>query len=178
MSMKIGVPKEVHEGECRVALTPETAEQIQKLGFSVALETGAGEKAHFTDEAYREAGVEIYEDVKALWTECDIVMKVRAPECHPALGIDESELLREGGNLISFIWPAQNAELMDRLKARKATIMAMDSVPRISRARSLMPLAPWPISVVTVRLSKQPTSLVASSPARSPLLAKCHPLNS
>ncbi|MES9855418.1 MAG: Re/Si-specific NAD(P)(+) transhydrogenase subunit alpha [Sedimenticola sp.] len=135
--MKIGVPKEVHEGECRVALTPETAEQIQKLGFSVALETGAGEKAHFTDEAYREAGVEIYEDVKALWTECDIVMKVRAPECHPALGIDESELLREGGNLISFIWPAQNAELMDRLKARKATIMAMDSVPRISRAQKL-----------------------------------------
>ncbi|MES9905134.1 MAG: Re/Si-specific NAD(P)(+) transhydrogenase subunit alpha [Sedimenticola sp.] len=135
--MKIGVPKEVHEGECRVAMTPETAEQIQKLGFSVALETGAGEKAHFTDEAYREAGVEIVEDVKALWADSDIVMKVRAPECHPALGIDESELLREGGNLISFIWPAQNKELLERLKARKATIMAMDSVPRISRAQKL-----------------------------------------
>ncbi|MEJ1364450.1 MAG: Re/Si-specific NAD(P)(+) transhydrogenase subunit alpha [Candidatus Sedimenticola sp. (ex Thyasira tokunagai)] len=135
--MKIGVPKEVHDGECRVAMTPETAEQIQKLGFSVALESGAGEKAHFTDEAYREAGVEIVEDVKALWADSDIVMKVRAPECHPALGIDESELLREGGNLISFIWPAQNEELLERLKARKATIMAMDSVPRISRAQKL-----------------------------------------
>ncbi|MEJ1471478.1 MAG: Re/Si-specific NAD(P)(+) transhydrogenase subunit alpha [Candidatus Sedimenticola sp. (ex Thyasira tokunagai)] len=135
--MKIGVPKEVHDGERRVAMTPETAEQIQKLGFSVALESGAGEKAHFTDEAYREAGVEIVEDVKALWADSDIVMKVRAPECHPALGIDESELLREGGNLISFIWPAQNEELLERLKARKATIMAMDSVPRISRAQKL-----------------------------------------
>ncbi len=137
MSMKIGVPKEVHEGECRVAMTPDTAEQIQKLGFSVALETGAGEKAHFSDEAYREAGVEIVDDIKALWAESDIIMKVRAPECHPALGIEETELLREGGNLISFIWPAQNEELMEKLKARKATVMAMDSVPRISRAQKL-----------------------------------------
>ncbi|MCP3661631.1 MAG: Re/Si-specific NAD(P)(+) transhydrogenase subunit alpha [Gammaproteobacteria bacterium] len=135
--MKIGVPKEVHEGECRVAMTPDTAEQIQKLGFSVALETGAGEKAHFSDEAYREAGVEIVDDIKALWAESDIIMKVRAPECHPALGIEETELLREGGNLISFIWPAQNEELMEKLKARKATVMAMDSVPRISRAQKL-----------------------------------------
>lgn len=137
MSMKIGVPREVHDGECRVAMTPETAEQIQKLGFSVALETRAGEKAHFSDDAYREAGVEIVDDVKALWANSDIVMKVRAPECHPALGVEETELLREGGNLISFIWPAQNEGLMEKLKARKATVMAMDSVPRISRAQKL-----------------------------------------
>ena len=136
MAMKIGVPKEVHDAETRVAVTPETAERLQKLGFSVAIEAGAGEKAHFSDDAYREAGVEIIEDVKALWSGSDIVMKVREPEPHPGLGVDETELLREGGTLISFIWPAQNPELMERLAARKATVMAMDSVPRISRAQN------------------------------------------
>lgn len=137
MSMKIGVPKEVHAEECRVAVTPETAQQLQKLGFTVAIESGAGEKAHFSDESYREACVDIVDDVKALWAESDIIMKVRAPECHPVLGVDETELLREGGTLISFIWPAQNEELMQKLKARNATVLAMDSVPRISRAQKL-----------------------------------------
>ncbi len=137
MSMKIGVPKEVHAEECRVAVTPDTAGHLQKLGFTIAIEAGAGEKAHFSDEAYQEAGVEVVEDTKALWRESDIVMKVRAPEPHPILGVDECELLREGGTLISFIWPAQNEDLLERLKARKATIMAMDSVPRISRAQKL-----------------------------------------
>ncbi len=137
MAMKIGIPKEVHEGERRVALTPETAEQIHKLGFSVAIEAGAGAGADFSDDAYREAGVEVVEDTKALWAQSDIVMKVRAPEPHPRLGVHEAELLREGGTLISFIWPAQNPELMERLKARNATVMAMDSVPRISRAQKL-----------------------------------------
>jgi len=133
--MKIGVPGEVHSDECRVALTPDTATQLQKLGYTIAIEAGAGEKAHFSDEAYRQAGVEVIDDVKQLWAESDLVMKVRAPECHPGLGLHEAELLREGGNLISFIWPAQNPDLMDRLKARNATVMAMDSVPRISRAQ-------------------------------------------
>ena len=137
MAMKIGIPKEVHEGERRVAATPETAERIQKLGFSVAIEAGAGAGANFSDDAYREAGVEVVEDTKALWAQSDIVLKVRAPEPHPALGVHESELLREGATLISFIWPAQNEDLMNKLKARKATVLAMDSVPRISRAQKL-----------------------------------------
>jgi len=137
MAMKIGIPKEVHEGEKRVALTPETAEKIQKLGFSVAIEAGAGAGADFTDDAYREAGVEVMEDVKALWANSDIVMKVRAPEPHPNLGVHEAELVREGGTLMSFIWPAQNPELMERLKERNATVLAMDSIPRISRAQKL-----------------------------------------
>lgn len=135
MSMKIGIPKEVHVGECRVAATPETAEQLHKLGYTLAIEAGAGDKAHFSDDAYREAGVEIYDDVKALWADCDIIMKVRAPELHPALGMHEADLLHKGGHLISFIWPAQNPELMEQLKERKATVLAMDSVPRISRAQ-------------------------------------------
>ncbi|MGJ0485937.1 MAG: Re/Si-specific NAD(P)(+) transhydrogenase subunit alpha [Methylomicrobium sp.] len=135
--MKIGVPKEIHQGEKRVALTPETAEQIMKLGFSVCIEKGAGQGADISDEAYKEAGVEIVKDAKTLWKKSDIVMKVRAPERHPELAIDEVELLREGGHLISFIWPAQNEALMQKLAAKKTTILAMDSVPRMSRAQKL-----------------------------------------
>jgi len=137
MSMKIGAPREVHPNECRVAITPDTAQQLQKLGFSVAIEAGAGEKAHFADDAYREAGVDVVEDVKALWADSDIMLKVQAPEAHPNECMDETELLREGGTLLSFIWPAQNPELMDKLAARKATVLAMDSVPRISRAQKM-----------------------------------------
>ncbi|WP_045223801.1 Re/Si-specific NAD(P)(+) transhydrogenase subunit alpha [Methyloterricola oryzae] len=135
--MRIGVPKEIHAGEKRVATTPEVAEKLQKLGFSVAVETGAGDAANFSDETYREAGVEIISDASSLWASSDIVLKVRAPEARPDLGINEVELLREGGNLISFIWPGQNPDLLDQLAARKATVLAMDMVPRISRAQKL-----------------------------------------
>jgi len=137
MSMKIGAPREVHPGENRVAVTPDTAEQLHKLGFSVAIEAGAGEKAHFSDDAYRAAGVEIIENVKDLWAQSDILLKLNPPETHPHEALDEIELLRKGGTLISFIWPAQNPELMEQLAARKATVLAMDSVPRISRAQKL-----------------------------------------
>lgn len=135
--MKIGIPKEIHAGEKRVATTPEVAEKLQKLGYSVAIEKDAGKLANFTDDAYREAGVEIVEDARTLWSTSDIVAKVRPPETHPELAIDEIELLKDGGNLISFIWPAQNEELMSRLAAKNATVLAMDSVPRISRAQKL-----------------------------------------
>jgi len=137
MSMQIGAPREVHPGENRVAVTPDTAEQLHKLGFSVAIEAGAGEQAHFSDDAYRAAGVEVVEDVKALWAQSDILLKVNAPETHPSEQIEETALLREGGTLISFIWPAQHPELMEKLAARKATVLAMDSVPRISRAQKM-----------------------------------------
>jgi NAD(P) transhydrogenase subunit alpha len=137
MPLKIGIPKEVHSGEKRVAATPETSEWLRKLGFTVAVESSAGENANFSDDAYRESGVEVVEDVRKLWAESDIILKVRAPEANTSLGVHETELLREGGTLISFIWPAQNPELMDRLAARKATVLAMDSVPRISRAQKL-----------------------------------------
>ncbi|WP_432740329.1 Re/Si-specific NAD(P)(+) transhydrogenase subunit alpha [Methylobacter sp. G7] len=135
--MKIGIPKEIHSGEKRVATTPEAAEQIIKLGFSVLLEKGAGLAANISDEAYQEVGVEIVDNAKALWKKADIVMKVRAPERHPELALDEIDLLSEGGRLISFIWPAQNEELMQQLAAKNATVLAMDSVPRMSRAQKL-----------------------------------------
>ena len=135
--MKIGVPKEVHAGEQRVALTPETAGRIHKLGFEICVEAAAGAAAQFSDESYREAGVEVVADTKALWAGSDIVMKVLEPEMHPDLGVDEAELVRDGGTLISFIWPAQNSDMLEKLKARNATVIAMDSVPRISRAQKL-----------------------------------------
>ena len=135
--MKIGVPNEIHKDEHRVALTPDTAGRLQKLGYECAIEAGAGARAKFTDDAYRDAGVTIVSDTRQLWAESDIIFKVRAPEQNEELGIHEAELLREGGTLISFIWPAQNEDLMEQLKARKATVLAMDSVPRISRAQKL-----------------------------------------
>jgi NAD(P) transhydrogenase subunit alpha len=133
--MRIGVPKEIHAGEKRVATTPDVVEKLIKLGFSVTVEAGAGAAANFSDEAYREAGAAVGSRADA-WA-ADIVFKVRAPEVHPELSIDEVESLKEGGNLVSFIWPGQNPELMERLAGKKATVLAMDSVPRVSRAQKL-----------------------------------------
>ena len=137
MALRIGVPKEIHEGERRVATTPEVAGHLHKLGFTVAIEAGAGLEANFADDAYREAGVEVIDDVKELWAGSDIILKVRPPETHPELCRDEVELLTEGKTLISFVWPGQNEDLMNRLAAQKANVLAMDSVPRISRAQKL-----------------------------------------
>ena len=135
--MKIGIPKEIHHGEMRVATTPEAAAQIIKLGFSISIESGAGLGANISDEAYKEAGVEIVADTKALWKQSDIIMKVRAPELNLKLAIDETELLSPGATLISFIWPDQNEELLKKLAANVVTVLAMDSVPRMSRAQKL-----------------------------------------
>lgn len=134
--MKIGIPKEIHEGERRVAATPDTARKLQKFGFSVVVEAGAGEAASFPDDAYREAGCEVTTDVGRIWQQ-DIIAKVRPPQYHPGTGLDETEMLGEGKTLVSFIWPAQNGPLLDRLVARKANVLAMDAVPRISRAQKL-----------------------------------------
>ena len=121
--MKIGVPKEIHENECRVAMTPDTAARLQKLGYECAIEAGAGAKANFTDDSYREAGVTVVADTKQLWAESDIVLKVRQPEHNYSIAVDETQLLSEGSTLISFIWPAQNEDLMDKLTTFvKATI--------------------------------------------------------
>ncbi|MGE0336255.1 MAG: Re/Si-specific NAD(P)(+) transhydrogenase subunit alpha [Gammaproteobacteria bacterium] len=135
--MRIGIPQEVHEGERRVATTPEVAARLIKLGFTVAVQKGAGIAADLSDDAFRAVGVEVIDDARSLWAGADIVLKVRAPEAHPSLGCHEIDLLNESATLISFLWPAQNPDLMERLAARKATALAMDSVPRISRAQKL-----------------------------------------
>ncbi|GAB4194243.1 MAG: Re/Si-specific NAD(P)(+) transhydrogenase subunit alpha [Coleofasciculaceae cyanobacterium] len=135
--MKVGIPKEVYPGECRVAATPDTARRLQKLGFDVLIESGAGEAAKIPDQAYARAECEIVPDAPTLWASSDIVLKVRPPEIHPQLGQHETDLLAEEGTLVSFIWPAQNKELLDKLAARKATVLAMDAIPRISRAQKM-----------------------------------------
>ncbi|HYS67921.1 MAG TPA: Re/Si-specific NAD(P)(+) transhydrogenase subunit alpha [Paraburkholderia sp.] len=137
MPMTIAVPREIRDGERRVAATPETVGQLLKLGFTVNVETEAGVRASFDDDAYRAAGAQIVSDTRALWADADIVIKVRAPEHHPALGVGETTLLKPGATLISFIWPAQNAALLEQLADRGASVMAMDCVPRISRAQKL-----------------------------------------
>jgi NAD(P) transhydrogenase subunit alpha len=133
--MKLGIPKEIHPGEKRVAVTPAVTEQLLKLGFSILVEKGAGTDANFSDDNYKESGAKIVPETKKLWQQSDLILKVRAPEKHSATGVDEIELLSEKGKLISFIWPAQNKTLMDALAKKKATVLAMDSVPRISRAQ-------------------------------------------
>ncbi|HJT61415.1 MAG TPA: Re/Si-specific NAD(P)(+) transhydrogenase subunit alpha [Burkholderiales bacterium] len=124
----IGVPRETAAGEKRVATVPEVVEKLIKLGFRVAVESGAGDAANFSDDSYRAAGAEVVTDV---WARAEILFKVRAPSP------DELGRLREGATLVSFLWPAQNPQLMEALAARKATVLAMDSVPRISRAQKL-----------------------------------------
>ena len=129
--MKIGVPRETHAGERRVATTPDVAVQLIKLGFDVAVESGAGEHASYSDGAYKEAGCEVLAARSDLWQQSDIILKVRAPEGDEAAG------LRSDQTLISFLWPGQNAELLQQLTDSGATVMAMDSVPRISRAQKM-----------------------------------------
>lgn len=127
--MRIGIPKESLAGETRVAATPGTVGQLLKLGFSVAVESGAGKLASFDDDAFTQAGATVL-SASEIW-QSDIILKVNAP-------LDaEIPLLTAGTTLVSFIWPAQNAELMEKLQARNITVMAMDAVPRISRAQSL-----------------------------------------
>lgn len=127
--MRIGIPRERLTNETRVAATPKTVEQLLKLGFSVAVESGAGQLASFDDKAFVQAGAEIV-DGNAVW-QSEIILKVNAPE------EAEIPLLNPGTTLVSFLWPAQNPELLQKLAERNVTVMAMDSVPRISRAQSM-----------------------------------------
>ena len=102
--MKIGIPKEVHAGEKRVATTPEVAKQIIKLGFEIVIESGAGAGAHFSDASYVEAGVTVVKNAKEVWDESDIILKVRGPELNPDLNTEEVDLLKENQILISFLF--------------------------------------------------------------------------
>jgi NAD(P) transhydrogenase subunit alpha len=129
--MKIGVPRENFPGERRVATTPEVASQLIELGYDVAIESGAGMEASFSDNAYRDAGCEVVDQAAALWSQSDIVMKVRGPD------EEEASRMRSDQTLISFLWPAQNPELLRKLTATGGTVLAMDSVPRISRAQKV-----------------------------------------
>ena len=129
--MRIGAPKEVHDGERRVAITPDSATQLRKLGHDVTVEAGAGLAAGFPDDVYVLAGVEIAPDAEALFADADVVAKVRPPT------EAEVDRLRDGQTLVSFFYPASNEALMERARGRGATVVAMDMVPRISRAQKM-----------------------------------------
>ena len=129
--MKIGTPKEVFNGENRVAMTPESALQLQKLGHECVIEAGAGVGAGFSDAAYKDAGVEVVKTAAALWKAADVIAKVRPPTDA------EAKRLTAGKTLISFFYPAQNEKLLELCKGKGANVIAMDMVPRISRAQKM-----------------------------------------
>jgi NAD(P) transhydrogenase subunit alpha len=131
MPQVIGVPKEIFPGEKRVATVPDVVEKLRKLGFAVVVEAGAGEGATIGDDAYAAAGATIAADAASLWAQADIIFKVRAPNA------DEVAKLRAGQTLVSFVWAGQNPELLKSMAAQQATVLSMDSVPRISRAQKL-----------------------------------------
>ena len=128
--MKIGVPRELYAGERRVATTPDVASQLIKMGFDVAVESAAGNAANYSDDNYQAAGCNVT-CVDEIWNDADIILKVRAPDK------EESMRLRPGQALICFLWPAQNPEMLQLLSTRGVTAIAMDSIPRISRAQKM-----------------------------------------
>ena len=130
-TLKIGTPKEVFEGEARVAMTPDSALQLQKLGHECLIEAGAGALAGFSDQAYEDAGVTVVKTAAALWKEADTIAKVRPPSDA------EAKRLKDGQTLISFFWPAQNEKQMASIAKKGASVIAMDMVPRISRAQKM-----------------------------------------
>jgi NAD(P) transhydrogenase subunit alpha len=131
MPLRIGIPKETYPDERRVAATPTTVERLRKLGLEVQIETGCGDAARFTDADYRQSGAAVVPDAATLWSTSDLVLKVRPPST------SEAAQLKEGAVLIGFIWPAQNGELVGTLSTRRATVVAMDCVPRITRAQKM-----------------------------------------
>ncbi|MEK9910923.1 MAG: NAD(P)(+) transhydrogenase (Re/Si-specific) subunit alpha, partial [Candidatus Puniceispirillum sp.] len=129
--MIIGAPKETYAGERRVAMSPDSATHLQKLGYECIIESGAGIGAGFTDAAYEAAGVKVTKTAADVWKSANIVVKVRAVDTK------EQKQLRKGQTVISFFWQAQNPDLLDSFKSAKANAIAMDMVPRISRAQKM-----------------------------------------
>ena len=129
--MKIGAPAEKAAGEARVALTPDSAKQLTKLGHECLVQRGAGKSAGFSDSAYEDAGVKVVSSAKALWSQADVIIKVQKPEKTELAYLDKSK------TLIGFFWPSQNKDALEAAKKTGATIIAMDMVPRISRAQKM-----------------------------------------
>ena len=129
--MKIGAPKETAPGEARVALTPDSAGRLQKLGYECIVESGAGTAASITDEAFEAAGVEVVASAADLWKNADVIVKVREPSA------EELDAAPDGKTLIGFVWPASNEALLEKMNAKHMTVLAMDMVPRISRAQKM-----------------------------------------
>uniref|UniRef100_A0A8V5H404 NAD(P) transhydrogenase, mitochondrial n=1 Tax=Melopsittacus undulatus TaxID=13146 RepID=A0A8V5H404_MELUD len=131
--LTVGVPKEIFENEKRVALSPAGVQALAKQGFNVVVESGAGEASKFSDDHYREVGAKIQGTKEVLAS--DLIIKVRAPIYNSALGVHEADLFKTTATLISFIYPAQNPDLLKKLAEKKTTVLAMDQVPRITIAQ-------------------------------------------
>ena len=142
--MIIGSPAERSSSEARVALTPESAKQLQKLGHKCIIQKGAGAEAGFSDEAYKAAGVKIVSTAKALWDGADVIVKVLGPDKTELKHLDQSK------TLISFFWPAQNTDMLKAANKTGATVLAMDRVPHFTcPEQTRCPL--WLISLATAR---------------------------
>lgn len=129
--MIIGVPKEIYPEERRVALVPRGAEALIKMGFEVIVETNAGDAADYSNAKYEAVGAKVSQSANEVWGQSDIVIKVREPDTA------ESHLMKEGGTLISFFWPSKNSELLKYLNTKNVTALAMDCIPRITRAQKM-----------------------------------------
>jgi NAD(P) transhydrogenase subunit alpha len=135
--MKIAVVREIQEGERRVALVPESCKKLVQAGIEVAVESGAGEAAFFSDDFYRETGARIEGDVAVLLGSADFVLKVQPPACNETLGRHEVDMMREGAMLLGTLVPARYPDVVEKLAARKISAFATDRIPRISRAQSM-----------------------------------------
>jgi len=135
--MKIAVVREIREGEKRVALVPESCKKLVQAEVRVAVESGAGEAAFFSDDSYREAGGGIETDVTGLLGSADLVLKVQPPGLHPTLGRHEADMMREGAMLLGTLVPARYPDVVEKLAARKISAFSTDRIPRISRAQSM-----------------------------------------
>ena len=129
--MKVGCPLETADGEKRVAMTPDSVGQIQKLGYECVVQSGAGAAAGFDDAAYEAAGASVVKTAAALWKQADIVVKVRGASA------SEQKQLRADQTVISMFWPGQNPDLLETFKSAGSNAIAMDMVPRISRAQKM-----------------------------------------
>ena len=129
--MILTIPKESIADEKRVAIAPENVAAFLKLGYELQIESGAGDSADLPDDLYAEQGASIIDDKEIVWSSGNLILKVNPPS------IEEANLIREGSTLICFVYPARNEELIKVLAERKINLLAMDCVPRISRAQSM-----------------------------------------
>jgi H+-translocating NAD(P) transhydrogenase subunit alpha len=129
--MKVGIPSEIFPNELRVAATPKTVKRLQKQGFEVYIQHNAGVKANFSDKDFEEAGAKIVATAADIYSKSDIVLKVKEPS------MEEVDMMKEGLVMLSYLWPAQNQPLLQKLADKKVNAIAMDAIPRISRAQKM-----------------------------------------
>lgn len=129
--MKVGIPKELSEQELRVGATPKTVQRLIKQGFEVYISSDAGKRANISDADFVGAGANILKSNEEIYKNSDLILKVQAPT--PA----EIDIMHEGQVTLSYLWPAQNPELMEKLASKGVNAIAMDAIPRISRAQKM-----------------------------------------